>query len=130
MYFLAIRQLLARPRQTLLALMGIALGTAAFLTISGIMLGFRQLIINQLINSSAHVSISAQEEPVSEHSLDSFFFPESLVKWLVAPTTRDETPHLEYPQGWYERLEGDPEVVAYAPQLVAQVLFSRTKISR
>src|SRR6185503_305143 len=124
MYFLAIRQLLARPRQTLLALMGIALGTAAFLTISGIMLGFRQLIINQLINSSAHVSISAQEEPVSEHSLDSFFLPESLVKWLVAPSNRGENLHLEYAKGWYDRLDADADVAAYAPQLTAQVLLS------
>ena len=48
------------------------------------MLGFRQLFINQLINSTAHVSISVREDPVTEHSLDSFFFPDSLVKWFDA----------------------------------------------
>ncbi len=130
MFFLAVRQLLSRPRQTLLALMGITLGTAAFLTISGIMLGFRQLLINQLINSTAHVSISADKPPVTEHSLDGVFFPGALVHWTVPPFAKDESPHLEYPQGWFDLLDKAPEVKAYSPQFTAQVLLARTKLSR
>jgi len=130
MVFLALRQLLSRPRQTLLALLGISLGTAAFLTISGLMLGFRQLFIDQLINSSAHVSVSAREDAAEAVSLGSFFFPDSLVHWVSPPSSREEDPHLEYAQGWYERLEKDPDVLAYAPQLTAQVLLARAKLSR
>jgi lipoprotein-releasing system permease protein len=122
MFFLAIKQLLARPRQTILALLGIIFGTAAFLILSGIMLGFRELMIQRLINTSAHVSIKAEEKTVEEHSLDPVFFPDTLVKWLVPPVNHDESPHLEYPQGWFDRLETDPEVEAYAPQMVAQAL--------
>jgi lipoprotein-releasing system permease protein len=130
MFFLAVRQLLSRPRQTILALLGITLGTAAFLTISGIMLGFRQLLINQLINSTAHVRISAEKPPVTEHSMDGDLFPDRLVRWIVPPFAKDESPHLEYPQGWFDRLDAAPEVKAYAPQFVAQVLLARTKLSR
>src|SRR5258708_3312001 len=130
MFFLAVRQLLARPRQTLLALLGITLGTAAFLTISGVMMGFRQLFIDQLINSTAHVSITARDEPVSRESLESVFFPDTLIKWIIPPSGRKESPHLEYPEGWFDRLGEDRDVQAYAPQLVAQVLVVRTKISR
>lgn len=130
MLFLAIKQLLARPRQTTLALLGIIFGTAAYLILSGIMLGFRELLIQRLINTSAHISISAEETAVAEHSLDAFFFPDVLVKWIVPPVNHDEPPHLEYPQGWFDRLDTDPEVTAYAPQMVAQALVSRGKISR
>ncbi len=130
MFFLAIRQLLARPRQTILALLGITLGTAAFLTISGVMLGFRQLFINQLINSTAHVSVTARDEPVNEALLNSVFYPNTLIKWVLPPSGRNESPHLEYPQGWFDRFREDRDVQAYAPELVAQVLLVRTKISR
>ncbi len=130
MIFLAIRQLLSRPWQTLLALGGITLGAAAFLVISGIMLGFRQLFINQLINATAHVSISAEAEDITDHSLDSAFFPGSLVSWVVPPVARDESPHLENPQGWYDLLDSDSDVLAYSPQYTAQVLLARTKLSR
>lgn len=46
MFFLAIRYLLARRRQTLLTLLGIFFGTAAYVTISGFMLGFREYLID------------------------------------------------------------------------------------
>ncbi len=130
MLFLAIHQLLARPRQTLLALMGIIFGTAAYLILSGIMLGFRELLIQRLINTAAHISIKAEEATIEEHSLDGFFFPGSLVHWTVPPVSHDEPPHLQYPQGWFDRLDADEKVKAYAPQMVAQALVSRGKLSR
>jgi len=130
LYFLAVRQLFSRPRQTLLAIVGIGLGTTAFLAISGMMLGFREVFIQQLINSTAHVAITPHEDPVTEHSLDSFFFPGSLVEWIAPPVAKDESLHLDHPQGWFDRLEKDQQVEAYAPQFSAQVLISRTKVSR
>ena len=108
MFYLAIKQLLARPRQTLLALLGIIFGTAAYLILSGIMLGFRELMIQRLINTSAHISVKAEENAVAEHSLDAFFFPGALVKWIVPPVNHDEAPHLEYPQGWFDGWTGTP----------------------
>ena len=130
MLFLAIKQLLARPRQTLLALLGITFGTAAFLILSGMMLGFREYLIQRLINTTAHVSIKAEESVIEEHSLDRYFFPGALVKWLVSPVSHNEPPHIEYPQGWFDRLDADNNVLAYAPQITAQVLVSRGKLTR
>ncbi|HVM31521.1 MAG TPA: ABC transporter permease [bacterium] len=130
MFFLALKQLLARPRQTLLALLGITFGTAAFLILSGMMLGFREYFIQRLINTAAHISITAEDTQLEEHSLDSDFFPGALVKWIAPPVNHNETPHLEYPQGWYDRLEADPRVEAYAPQMTAQALVTRGKLSK
>lgn len=130
MYFLALKQLFSRPRQTVLAVLGIGLGTTAFLAISGMMLGFREVFIQQLINSTAHVAVTPHEDPVTEHSLDAFFFPGALVEWLAPPIAKDESLHLEHPQGWFDRLEGDPRVEAYAPQFATQALISRTQVSR
>ncbi len=130
MLFLAIKQLLARPRQTLLALMGIIFGTAAFLILSGMMLGFREYFIQRLINSTAHISISAEDTQLEEHSLDSVFFPGALVRWIAPPVNHDVTPHIEYPQGWFDRLEADDRVQAYAPEMTTQALITRGKLSR
>ncbi len=130
MLFLAIKQLLARPRQTLLALLGIIFGTAAFLILSGMMLGFREYFIQRLINSTAHISISAEDTQLGEHSLDSVFFPGALVRWIAPPVNHDVTPHIEYPQGWFDRLEADDRVQAYAPEMTAQALITRGKLSR
>jgi len=130
MLFLAIKQLLSKPGRTLLALLGITFGTAAFLILSGMMLGFREYLIQRLINTTAHVSIKAEEPTIEEHSLDPYFFPDQLVKWLVSPVVHNEPPHIEYPQGWFDRLDADPNVLAYAPQITTQVMVNRGKLTR
>jgi len=128
--YLAIKQLLSRPGRTVLALLGITFGSAAFLILSGMMLGFREYLIQRLINTTAHVSIKAEEPTIEEHSLDPYFFPDRLVKWIVPPVVHNEPPHIEYPQGWFDRLDADPQVLAYAPQITTQVMVSRGKLTR
>ncbi len=94
---LALRYLLARPRQSLLMLLGVLLGTAAFIALSGLLLGFKEYLVDQLVNNSASVIISAPRE---------------------GGTLRD-------PGAWGRRLAADPLVAATCPQLGAPALLSR-----
>ncbi len=57
---IALRHLLARPRQTLVSLMGIVLGTAFFLGISAMMQGSEADFIRRLIDNSPHITIQDQ----------------------------------------------------------------------
>src|SRR5687767_11667798 len=115
MIFLALRYLFARPRQTVLTLLGIFLGTAAYVAISGFMLGFREYLIDQLINNDAHIHIEAREEFLSDHSLDKAFYENKAdhVFWNPAPSGRKDSDMVENPQQWYVRLDADPRVAAY-----------------
>jgi lipoprotein-releasing system permease protein len=140
--FLAIRHLLSRFRQTLLTLMGIVLGTAAYVVISGMMLGFQTYMIDQMVNNDSHVRITAREEIITEHSLDDQFFGfqpkegstqgqfDGLIQWKVPPSGRRDNASIEYPQGWFERLDQDPTVLAYSQQLVIQIIAKRAKIAQ
>ena len=57
---IAVRHLLARPRQTMVSLLGIVLGTAFFLGISAMMQGSEADFIHRLIDNSAHIVIQDQ----------------------------------------------------------------------
>ncbi|MBI3542492.1 MAG: ABC transporter permease [Deltaproteobacteria bacterium] len=130
MWFLAIRHLLSKPRQTALTLAGITLGTAAYVAISGMMLGFQTYIIDQLVNNDAQIRVTAREDIVTLHSLDDAFFPAaSHIFWEVPPAGRRDYAYIEYPAGWFERLDRDVRVAAYSPQLVTQMLAARGRIS-
>ncbi|MGH7442827.1 MAG: ABC transporter permease, partial [bacterium] len=97
MFDLALRYLLARRRQTLLMLLGVLLGTAAFIALSGLLLGFKDYLVNQLVNNSASVHIEAAQDGgliLDGHS-------------------------------WASRLRSDSEVSAYSPQLTLPALFRR-----
>lgn len=130
MYFLAIRQLLSRKRQTILTLLGIVLGTAAYVAISGMMLGFQTFIVDQLVNNDSHIRISARQEPIDAEALSQVLFGEDLVRWQAPPSGRRENSKIQNPAGWFARLDGDPRVAAYSEQLVLQALVTRGTRSR
>ncbi|MBI2521115.1 MAG: ABC transporter permease [Bdellovibrio sp.] len=128
MWFLAIRHLFSRKRQTLLTLMGIILGTAAYVAISGMMLGFQSFIIDQLVNNDSHVRISAREDFITAHSMDKDFFgPSVLVSWAAPPSGRRDNAYILFPGAWTARLAKEPYVAAFAEQLVSQVIITRGK---
>ncbi len=130
MWFLAIRHLVSRKRQSLLTLVGIVLGTAAYAAISGMMLGFQSFIIDQLVNNDAHIRISAREEVITEHSMDvDFFGKDSIADWQTPPSGRRDNAYILYPRAWMDRMDSAPEVAAYSQQLVAQAIANRAKVS-
>jgi lipoprotein-releasing system permease protein len=130
MFFLALRHLSSRKQQTIFILLGILLGTTGYVVISAMMMGFQEFLKDQLINNDAHVKISARNEPITPASLREVFFrDEDLIHWLSPPSGRRDSQHIENPLGWIRRLEADPRVLAFVPQLNAQVIFRRAKVS-
>lgn len=129
MMFLAIRYLLARRRQTLFTLLGILFGTTAFIAISGLMLGFREYLIAQLINNNPHVVIQAREDFLTAHQLDTPFYGDRFrhIFWDPPPSGRNDSAMIDDPQRWAARLAADPRVAAFSPQLTAAVIFSHGK---
>jgi len=126
MFFLALRHLLSRKRQTLLILIGISLGTTMYVVISGMQLGMREFTLDRLLQNIAHIRISARDRPIDAAEMtERFFGPEAAVRWIVPPSGKREEAHIVYPQGWFDRLRENPGVVAYAPGLSLNVIISR-----
>lgn len=130
MFFLAMRHLLSRKKQTSLTLLGIILGTAAYIAISAMMLGFQTFIIDQLVNNDSHIRIKAREEMLSHKSLDSSFFDAStIVNWIKPPSGRKDNAFILSPREWLNRLEADERVSAVSPQLAIQGIATYGKIA-
>jgi len=129
MMFLSLRHLLSRKKQSALILVGIMIGTAAFVAFSGLMLGFQTKLLDQLVNNEAHVRVSSHEELLTTEAMGSF--PQAAhVFWRVPPSGRKDSARIEYPIAWFDRLDRFPEVVAYSPQVTANVIFRRGNVSK
>jgi lipoprotein-releasing system permease protein len=74
MFFLALRHLLSRKKQTTLTLIGILLGTAAYISITAMMMGFQTFLVDQLVNNDSHIRIKAREEVLTGESLKFIVF--------------------------------------------------------
>ncbi len=131
MIFIALKYMFAKPRQTILTLLGIFFGTGAFIVLSGMMLGFRAYFVEQLINNSAHIRIQGREDFLTDHSLDSSFFGKSVqhIFWNPPPSGRKDRAIIENPHNWYQRLASDPRVTAFTPQLTISMILSNGNAS-
>jgi len=130
MFFLALRYLFSKKRQTLLILLGIFLGSTCFVTVSGVMLGFREDIIKELVHNNAHIFINPREEFIEEHSLDKNFYPKDEYQhifWTSAPSGRIQGNKIENPTKWYQVMQTDKHILAYSPRCCANATFSRGK---
>ncbi len=131
MWFLAFRYLFSRKKQTALILIGIILGTTAYVTISGMMLGFQSFLAEQLVNNEGHIQVTARDSIISEKEVQPTLFNDSdLIHWIIPPSGKRDEDHIQYPHGWFERLENDPRVFGYSPQLSTQVLIQNGKASQ
>lgn len=128
MMFLSLKYLLSRKKQSLLILLGIVIGTAAYVAISGMMLGFQTKLMDQLVNNDAHIRISAREELLTAEALNSYG-EATHVFWTIPPSGRKDSAKIEYPIGWFNKLDVDPDVIAFAPQVNLNVIFNRANIT-
>lgn len=129
MMFLSLKHLFSRKKQSLLILLGIVIGTAAYVAISGMMLGFQTKLMDQLVNNDAHIRISAREELLTAKALDSFS-EVSHVFWSIPPSGRKDAVKIEYPIGWFNKLDADPDVLSFVPQVNLNVIFNRVRVTQ
>jgi len=126
MLFLALRQLLSRKKQTILIFFGISLGTMMYIVIAGMQLGMQEFVIDKLLNNTSHIKISAREQVIDRAEMTQRFYgDDQLVDWITPPSGKREEAHIMYPQGWFDRLRADPEVLGYSPSLAMNVIISR-----
>lgn len=126
MLYLAIKQMLSRKRQTFLILLGISFGTMIYVIVAGLQFGFRGFLIEQLLNNTSHVLISGNERKIKKNDLEKrFFTSDEFINWVVPPEGKREEAKLQNPQGWFENLERDPHVIAYAPRLTISAIVGQ-----
>lgn len=129
MFFLAIRHLLSRKRQTIFTLLGILFGSMSFVVISGFFTGFQTYLIDQLVNNDAHIHIRSKDVILGEHELDLSFYGKKYahVFWISPPAGHKDSARILNPADWYKRLDADPRVEAYSPQLTTDVIMIQSK---
>jgi lipoprotein-releasing system permease protein len=117
--------MLAKKKQTCFILLGIFLGTCGFVTLSGFLLGWQEYFTREMVQNDAHLFIRANKQPIQEHDLDRFFYPEkTILSWITPPVKNDRSEFIENPKKWVEILKADPRISAFSPRFSALATFS------
>jgi lipoprotein-releasing system permease protein len=110
-FFLALKLLLERKRQTVISFLGVSIGVSAFVVMSSLMLGFQSYFIQQVIDLEPHIRIKPKER--AEDRLRQDF------SVVLGAKPKEEEKIL----GWRDLMQGldrHPEVVGSAPRLVSR----------
>ncbi|WP_448588409.1 ABC transporter permease [Thermocrinis sp.] len=110
-YFIALKLLFERKRQTIVSFLGVSIGVSAFVVMSSLMLGFQNYFIQQVIDLEPHVRIKPREN-LQDKVKEEF----SLILGLKP---KEEEKIL----GWRDillELERHPEIVGVAPRLISR----------
>jgi lipoprotein-releasing system permease protein len=120
---IALRHLISKKRQTLVAILGVAFGIAMFLFQGGLMSGFHQLFIEQTINTSANIRI--YHEPSSARSSILSQTGAYQNHWIVIqnPKPKDEIIKVRAASEITRLLEKDERIEGVSPGLSAQAIF-------
>ncbi|WP_333784901.1 ABC transporter permease [Thermocrinis sp.] len=110
-YFLALKLLIERKRQTIVSFLGVSIGVSAFVVMSSLMLGFQSYFIQQVIDLEPHIKIKPKES--LEDSIKEKF------SVILGLKPKEEEKIL----GWRDlmaKLEENSEVLGVAPHLVSR----------
>ena len=80
--FVSLKLLTERRRQTLVSTLGVAIGVAAFVVMSSLMLGFQKHFIRQVIDLDAHISVKPRFDYEEERILSRVFGDEVILEIL------------------------------------------------
>lgn len=129
MIWISLRYLLFKKMQTTLILLGIILGTTAYVAISGMMLGFQTHILDRLINNNPHITIKAKDQAIEQKELEyNYYHDYSHIFWAKAPKGIRSSINITNPKMWFDVFQSHPDVLAYAPQTTANVLIRKGNI--
>ncbi len=116
--------LLSKPKQTLIAMLGVTFGIGMYILMISFMQGFNEFLEDTLLSSTPDVRLFNDIKTDYSHSiLDEVFDTSKVINVVYHPKPKDINPNLRNSQRIIDDLKKDERVIAVSPQLSTQVFY-------
>ncbi len=116
--------LLAKPKQTLIAMLGVTFGIGMYILMISFMQGFNEFLEDTLLSSTPDVRIYNDIKTDYSHSiLDDISDTAKVLNVVYHPKPKDIQPNLKNSQRLLDDLKKDTRIAATSPQLSTQVFY-------
>jgi lipoprotein-releasing system permease protein len=117
--------LLAKKRQTLVAMMGVTFGIGMYLLMISFMSGFNEYLEDSLLSSTPDIHIYNDiKTDFSRSILDEVSDSNKVVNVIHHPKPKDITPNVHNPSVIIADIKRNENVLAVSPQLYTQVFYN------
>lgn len=117
--FVALKLLIERKRQTLVAIVGVSIGVGAFIAMASLMNGFQKYFIEQALDVNAHITLKIKDEPDRGRIIKRAYGDNVHYHVYGAKPKELKDKIVEY-NFIISRYERDPEIIGAAPHLTGQ----------
>lgn len=116
--------LLAKPKQTLIAMLGVTFGIGMYILMISFMQGFNEFLEDTLLSSTPDVRMYNDIKTDYSHSiLDELSDSTRMLNVVHHPKPKDIQPNLKNSQKLLDDLRKDARISAISPQLSTQVFY-------
>jgi lipoprotein-releasing system permease protein len=116
--------LLSKPKQTLIAMLGVTFGIGMYILMISFMQGFNEFLEDTLLSSTPDIRIYNDINTNYSHSiLDEMSDTTKVLNVIHHPKPKDITPNLKNSQRIIDDLKKDERIIAVSPQLSTQVFY-------
>jgi lipoprotein-releasing system permease protein len=116
--------LLAKPKQTLIAMLGVTFGIGMYILMISFMQGFNEFLEDTLLSSTPDVRMYNDIKTDYSHSiLDELSDTTRVLNVVHHPKPKDIQPNLKNSQKLLDDLRKDTRISAISPQLSTQVFY-------
>tara|TARA_B110001454_G_C12723270_1_gene436151 strand:- start:30240 stop:31481 length:1242 start_codon:yes stop_codon:yes gene_type:complete len=132
MIFLALKHILSRKKQSIVTLLGIFMGTVAYIIISTFFQASQNSMIASMVSGDPHIRIQAREREIDPQEIKDVLLPEfETVIWKRTPSGIRASAAIENSRGWLDFLNINPNVVAASRvySTTALVTYNKTTYS-
>ncbi|MDX1958766.1 MAG: FtsX-like permease family protein [Leptospiraceae bacterium] len=107
-------------------MLGIFIGCMGYILISSMILGVQKFLMNQVIENDSHLRVKAKEEMIQSSEIKEELYSESeYIRWAIPPRGEKGSNSISHPVAWFEKLDHDPRITAYMPNLTSQVILRK-----
>lgn len=128
-FFLTLKFILERKRQTVVSILGVSIGVAAFIVMASLMNGFQKYFVEQAIDLNAHITIKIKPQAQPDKILKRYYgdnvIPE--VYGLKPEEKKDKISNYRFIIINYSK---DPNILGLAPHLVGQAIIKYSTIEK
>lgn len=117
--------LLAKPRQTLIAMLGVTFGIGMYILMIGFMTGFNEFLEDSMLSATPDIRIYNDIKTDYNRSiLDDISDTNKVLNIIHHPKPKDINPNVRNAQQIIEDLKADVRIKAVSPQLSTQAFYN------
>lgn len=117
--------LLAKPRQTFVAMLGVTFGIGMYILMISFMTGFNEYLEDSMLSSTPDLRVYNDIKTDFSHSiLDEISDTAKVLNVVYHPKPKDITPNVRNSQNIIQDITKDNRVMAVSPQLSTQVFYN------